>query len=226
MAKLVLYSDQLLPETARIDQRLFELIGKDRPAIGYIPSCGDPTRFYYEDRRAFYAQYGASMPVYFALDQEYGPGRLSALLACDAIHLTGGNTFYFLHWLKQRQLLLTLREYVMRGGVLVGVSAGAILMTPNIETALWCNDEPIEGDIDWSALGLAHFAFAPHFGSSNSNARMADLVSYSHQHHMTVYGCPDGAGIVVNDGQVECFGDIVAVVENAVENETTRSASK
>ena len=219
MAKLVLYSDQMLPDTARIDQRLFELIGKDRPAIGFIPSRGDPTRLYYEDRRAFYAQYGANVPIYFALDQEYDPGRLGALLDCDAIHLSGGNTFYFLHWLKQRQLLSILHEYVTRGGVLVGVSAGAILMTPNIETALWCNDEPIAGDMDWSALGLVDFAFAPHFGSSNSNARIADLMSYARQYHMTVYGCPDGAGIVVKDGRVECFGEVIAVG-----NEATQSA--
>ncbi len=102
--KLVLYSDQIIPETAAIDQRMLNLIGKTNPTIGYIPSSSDPERLFFNQICAYYAALGASVEVYFELDAFFSEGALPALLSCDAIHLSGGNTFYFLHWLKQRAM--------------------------------------------------------------------------------------------------------------------------
>ena len=48
-------------------------------------------------------------------------------MGCDAIHLTGGNTFQFSYWLRERGLDAELKRYAKAGGVLIGVSAGAIL---------------------------------------------------------------------------------------------------
>ena len=212
MRKLVLYSEQILPETAAIDQRLLALMGKERPRIGYIPSAADPERKYYREQQTYYAQYGITMPVYLELDRDYDPSQVAPLFACDAIHLSGGNTFYFLYWLRQHNLLAPLRRYVARGGVLIGVSAGAILMTPDISTSLFCGDTPVEQLKDYAGLALVDFAFVPHFGELAAD--QSDLETYSQQHHVTVYGCPDGAGIVVNGDQIECIGEVVIVVDS------------
>ena len=122
--KLVLYSDQIVGKTDAIDRRLLSLIGKAAPSIGYIPSSSDPERFFFNQIRTYYAALGASVKVYLELDAHFSEDALPALLGCDAIHLSGGNTFYFLHWLKRRAMLPVLRDYVARGGVLIGVSAG------------------------------------------------------------------------------------------------------
>jgi dipeptidase E len=151
-----------------------------------------------------------TLPVYFELDEAYDPNRLDTLLACDAIHLTGGNTYYFLHWLRKRDMLVPLRQYVARGGVLIGVSAGAILMTPDVTTAALCGDEPLEGETDPAALHLVDFAFVPHFGEIPSD--LAALQAYSQDHQAVVYACRDGEGIVVEDDQVKCIGDVTVVV--------------
>ncbi len=136
--KLVLYSDQMSPETDAIDGRLLRLIGKAAPRVGYIPSSSDPERFFFDQIRTYYAALGASVDVYLELDVSFSQETLPALLACDAVHLSGGNTFYFLYWLKRRAMLPVLRDYVVGGGVLIGVSAGAILMTPDISTSALC----------------------------------------------------------------------------------------
>lgn len=211
MRRLVLYSDQILPETEKVDQELMALLGKSNPTIGYIPSSTDPQRKYYEERRAYYAQLGMTLPVYFEVDEAYDPNRLKALLACDAIHLTGGNTYYFLHWLRKRDMLVPLRQYVARGGVLIGVSAGAILMTPDITTAALCGDEPLEGETDLAALHLVDFAFVPHFGAIPSD--LVALQAYSRDRQVVVYACRDGEGIVVEDDQVKCIGDVTVIVD-------------
>ena len=112
MRRLVLYSDQILPDTEPVDRELAALLGKTNPTIGYIPSGPDPQREYYEERRAYYAGLGITMSAFFELREAYDPSQLEALLACDAIHLSGGNTYGFLHWLRERDMLAPLRQYV------------------------------------------------------------------------------------------------------------------
>ncbi len=209
MRRLVLYSDQVLPETEKVDQELAALLGTSNPTIGFIPSSADPQRTYYEERRVYYARLGMTLSVYFELEA-YNPDRLEALLACDAIHLTGGNTYYFLHWLRKRDMLAPLRRYVARGGVLIGVSAGAILMTPDIATAALCGDEPLEGETDLAALHLVDFAFVPHFGGIPYD--LLALQAYSRGRQVVVYACRDGDGVVVEDDQVKCIGDVTMIV--------------
>ncbi len=211
MRKLGFYSNQLHPRTLPLTHRLLGLTGKARPRIGYIPSCHDSERQYFQLCQAFYERYSADLDLYFELDQDYVPGNLDALLKCDAIHLSGGDTYYFLHWLKARHLLAPLREYVSRGGVLIGVSAGAILLTPDINSAFLCGDTPPAeqaGVDDYAALGLVDFAFAPHF---NAQTDLAPLKAFSRERGIVVYGCPDDAGIAVNGEQVEFFGNVVII---------------
>ena len=204
--KLVLYSDQMSPETDAIDQRLLRLIGKAAPSIGYIPSSSDPERFFFDQICTYYAALGASVDVYLELDVSLSQQTLPALMTCDAIHLSGGNTFYFLHWLKQRAMLPVLREYVARGGVLIGVSAGAILTTPDILTSALCRDELVEGLKDHSGLGLVDFHFLPHF--KPGEAGTAEIAAHQSRSSVTLYACPDGGGIVVEGADIELFGEV------------------
>lgn len=204
--KLVLYSDQMIPETAAIDQRMLSLIGKDYPTIGYMPSSSDPEHFFFNQIWAYYAALGASVEIYLELDMSFSEETLPALLSCDAIHLSGGNTFYFLRGLKQRAMPPVLRDYVARGGVLIGVSAGAILMTPNISSAALCGDETVEGLNDLSALSLVDFQFLPHFQPDKACA--LEVAAHQSQVHSPLYACPDGGGIVVDGTNVEFFGAV------------------
>jgi dipeptidase E len=211
MKKLVLYSDQIPSVTDKIDKELVTILGKSNPIIGYIPSAADPQRKYFSQRQEYYSRQGMDLKVYFELDKEFHPNLLESLLSCDAIHLSGGNTYYFLHWLRKRKMLLPLRRYVKKGGVLIGVSAGSILMTPDISTSALCGDEPIEGENDTVALNLVDFAFVPHFGSIPSD--LVALREYSRVHRTAVYACRDSDGIVVIDDDVKCVGDVIKIYE-------------
>lgn len=211
MKKLVLYSDQIPSIAGEIDKELLNLLDKSDPIIGYIPSCADPQRKYYKERQAYYSRLGMNLEVYFELDKEYHPDLLESLLSCDAIHLSGGNTYYFLYWLRKREMLLPLRQYVEQGGVLIGVSAGSILMTPDISTSALCGDEVIARETDFSGLSLVDFAFVPHFGDIPIN--LDDLKKYSRDNQVVVYACRDSGGIVVTEDDVNCIGDVVKVDE-------------
>jgi dipeptidase E len=209
MKKLMLYSDQIPALRNTADKELRNLFSKSNPKIGFIPSCADPERKYYRDRQAFYHELGMDLNVYFELDQEWNPGRLGILLKCDGIHLSGGNTYYFLYCLRKRNLVDVLIQYVAQGGVLIGVSAGAILMTPDISTSSICGDELVPGETDFTGLGLVDFSFVPHFGSRAIT--LSGLRKYAKEKHTVVYAARDSGAIIVTDNKVKCIGNVIRV---------------
>jgi len=213
MKKLVLYSDQISPLADEVDKELTALLEKSAPKIGYIPSSADPQRKYYKERQAYYSRMEMDLQVYFELDNEYKPHLLESLLSCDAIHLSGGNTYYFLHWLRKRKMLETLRQYVRQGGVLIGVSAGSILMSSDISICPLYINEPIEIETDYASLNLVNFAFAPHYGTEKFSTTISALQKYSLEHQIVVYACHDSGGIVVTEDDVKCIGDVVRIDE-------------
>ena len=117
-----------------MDRGVYTLIGKKKPRIGYISSETDKKRKYFREVKNYYQKYGFSQFLYFDLDEEYDPKIKEKLLSCDAIHLSGGNTYHFLYHIKRRKFTSFLRNYAKNKGVLIGISAGAIIMTPTITT--------------------------------------------------------------------------------------------
>ncbi|MBV6397586.1 MAG: putative peptidase [Anaerolineales bacterium] len=190
-----------------MNERLLNLIGKRHPVIGYIPSSTDPKRTWFKQQQAYYKSLNARVPIYFELETEYDPEKIKDLLACDAIHLSGGSTYNFLYWLRTRRLTSLLKDYVANGGVLIGVSAGAILMTPEISTTHICGEEPSHDLNDLSALRMVDFAFLPHI--NKIEAVENKMIEYSIAQGRKIFGCLDGDGMIVNGNSLHCVGDLI-----------------
>lgn len=208
MRRLALYCDQEIPQNYKLNQRLLKFFDKPFPRLGYIPSSSDPERRFFEVRKTYYSALGIDLAIFCELDVNYQPEDVDLLFQCDGIHLSGGNTFHFLYWLKKRNLLADLRKFVERGGVLIGASAGSILMTPEISSTAFCKDVPLPGEerMDLSALNLVDFAFFPHINSFPNHEEQ--LVEYSKTHAFPIYGCADGDGIIVDGDKIEFYGSI------------------
>lgn len=187
-----------------MDARLLQLIGLAEPCIGYVACTPDPRRIYFEDRRRFYAGLGAQLAVY--ADELNAPfdDAWTQLLTCDAIHLSGGNTFHFHRWLVEHGLLADLRRYTRQGGVLIGVSAGAILMTPDTRAATLCGDQRSKRFDDDGALDLVSFHFWPHYTHAPLNIETGRLAKQL----PSLYCCADGSGVIVDGNVIETFGDV------------------
>lgn len=210
--RLALYSDVDHADNAPMHRRLLRLIGAGRPRIGYVASSPDPERVHFDRHRDHYADLGASLACY--VDEHADDAAFAALLDCDAIHLSGGETFEFLAWLQRRACLPALRAYARERGVLVGMSAGAILMTPDIRSAAWCGDREDVALADTRGLGLVPFSFLPHAGSAHETLRVPtpDMLA---GRPSPLYACPDGSGLVVVDGEIEVFGAPIVVRASA-----------
>lgn len=203
--KLALYSNHNAPHHHALNARVMCLIDKERPCIGYIPAETIGAEADFEKTHYHYAGLGAELKIFFDPGNDPRPINWDNVLACDAIHLSGGDTFVFLTRLRQWDGIRVLRDYVARGGVLIGVSAGAILMGPSAEPGLLTGDLPESDAMDKSAMDLVDMHFWPHFDPAR---RLSSGQRRLVQRLDRLYACPDGAGIVVDGEAIEIFGDV------------------
>jgi dipeptidase E len=216
LINLALYSDQIIPENSAIDIRLVELMASRGGGgrIAYVPSGPEPDRDFFQQTKLYYAKYGLDLSLFYDPSEPHTAEERAKFFASDAIHLTGGHTGDFLQRLRLGGLLGPLRDWALQGGMLIGTSAGAILMTPTIAVdALFSGRKPEEVR-DGSALDLVPFEFFPHLNDSAAYLDM--LLLYSRQTPRPIVAVRDGDGIVVTGGLVECFGNPVWIWDGAV----------
>lgn len=206
------YSDQEVPGNERIDARWLGRIKTQEIRLGYLPSASDTSRRYFDRKREYYSQYGIRDFVYFDLNQEYRPELLPELLSCQAIHLSGGDPFQFNDALRKRNFGPVLRRYRQAGGLLLGISAGGIVLTPSIEIAHLFyrsrTDRP-------EAAGLVPFHFLPHY--NRRVASLKQLREFSSRVGCRVYAVSDGGGLVVDDNKVEAIGEVLKIDQGTVD---------
>jgi dipeptidase E len=206
--KLVFFSGGFERENKELNQSLVELTGKANPRITYIPAASYGSEHEFREFVKRFRKFNVTKFLHFAVDIPYDRIIFEEAFKSDAIFLSGGNTFHFLHHLRKNKLLKPLKEFVARGGVLAGLSAGAIIMTPNIHTAGFPEfdcDENEEGITDWKSLGLVQFEFFPHFVSSKRY--MEEMKSYSELSNYPLYASRDGSGIIVDGTNIKFVGE-------------------
>jgi dipeptidase E len=211
--KLFLYAGGDAKENRAMDLRLMSMCGISSPRMAYVPYSYYESEVHFRDFVAQYRPYGVERFLQFPVDVPVGQALKHEAFSCEVIHLSGGNTFYFLNSLRKSGLIGEFKRFVSRGGILTGLSAGAILMTPDIHTASFPKfdrDDNDEGIKNLKALGLVNFHFFPHY--RNSRRYDDELRRFSRRAKGPLYACPDGTGIVVTDNEVAFVGKIFAFV--------------
>jgi dipeptidase E len=229
----VLYSGGQERRNASIHERLLEL-ACDRPErvrrraspvhMLYLPYTREGSATYFARFRRRYRAFGAGGFACLAPDDPAligsaqsppdprARGRYLRLIEeSDVVYLAGGNTFEFLRNLRRARLLAPLRRFASRGGVLAGLSAGALLLTPDIGLAAWPDFDRDENDValasrHWGALGVVDFEFFPHY--RDSARYRAALARHSRRTRRAVYACRDGSGVVISGQQQSLYGEV------------------
>ncbi|MPY24762.1 Type 1 glutamine amidotransferase-like domain-containing protein [Shewanella sp. YLB-07] len=212
--KLALVSDPNTENGLAGIKYVLDAQGSSSKHIGYIASQPDPARDYYIPTQHMYSKLGDRLDCYLELESGFNEVSLKQLLACDAIHLSGGDTYRFLKWLKFRELLPVLHQYVTDGGALIGVSAGAMIMTPSIDTAILCGDINHMGSQDLSGLSLVPFHFVPHVLLAEKTSNMARELAALSADLSRVYFCGDNTSLVIIDGDLVELGEPFSWVMN------------
>lgn len=205
--KLVLYGGGDGDLNYTLNLKLLNLTGKKNPKFVFVPACCIHADEDFDDIVFQYKTFGIKKILRWDIDRPYSITFKDTVFNADIIYLGGGNTYYFLKHLKQKNLVTELRRWVLSGGILAGLSAGAILMSKNIETAGFpsfdrdVNDENLNNLL---GLDLVEFDFFPHY--RNSKRYDNELKAFSMKDGKPLYACPDGSGIIVSENQISFVG--------------------
>jgi dipeptidase E len=206
--RLVLLSSLTESLDRDLEKRIKQIVSeKGSRNLGYIPSQFDPERVYFQKMWPNLERLGFRSFSYCDIDKEHDPVHMERLRNCDAIFLSGGNTYYFLKNLQQRGFVPFLRDFSAIGGILIGVSAGAMVMSPTIDVAgiIDPNDVQLK---DTSAFDLAQLHILPHY---SSDLHEDALTNFSKTVDQPVFGCKDNSGIILEDNRIKAYGDVVKI---------------
>jgi len=209
MGKLFFYSDQTIdsPGNRRLDQILLDGMDVQNTKIGYIPSTEDKGKVYFDTKAQYYRTYGIQDMMFFDLYKEFDPSKTDELLNCDIIHLSAGNPIEFREAIKRRKMDKVLCQYFNQGGIMVGVSGGAVQLGKSIKLfQLFIEDSNEEVD----GLHLVDFEFLPHYNRWNEAYKRA-VQNYGETTGTIIYAGNDGDGIIFENGEIQMIGSIAMI---------------
>lgn len=118
----------------------------------------------------------------------------------DVLLVSGGDSLYLCHWMRQSGLVDLLPSLQ---AVYVGMSAGSMVMAPNIGE-FFVGWTPLNGGDE--TLGLVDFAMFPHLGMLPYNT-MAAAEKWAAGMQGPAYAIDDQTAIKVIDGEVEVVSE-------------------
>lgn len=203
--KLFLTSAGLVKETRGAFLKLLS-ISPSEVTIAFIPTAADPEEdkgFVDKDKKLI-NEIGMKIQE-VDLKNEDENSLLEKLSRHQVIYVEGGNTFYLLDWVRKSGFDKVLPKLVDQGKIYVGVSAGSILVGPNIELSNWKHDwdKNIVNLQDLTGLNLVPFAISPHFVEKDRELlnQKSKTIDYP------LVALNDTQAISVNDGNVKIVGE-------------------
>lgn len=210
--KLVMFSEQLINKDNPMNRAMANIIKQKDMKIGFIPSVSDTSKKCYNEVKSYYENFGIKKILYFDLDKDYNENLIDELLSCNAIHLSGDNTEKFIELLRSKGFEKILIQYVKDGGILIGASAGSIIMSSSIEIINCIGEKTTIANKN--ALNLVDFEFIPHWGENKSN--LYKIIDYSTKRENPIYCFKDGYGVIINGDTMDFYGDVTKIYKGNV----------
>ena len=175
--------------------------------LTYIPFCADNAHVFYERAIRRYRSHGIERFFCMPVDGPLTKHEIEVALESDVIYLAGGNTFYFLKHLRASGMLEKLKTFAKKGGVLAGLSAGALIMSPTTKLAADKSLGPDPNDVgikDFKGMNLFGFEFSPHFHPTKK--QITAHRTYSLKTPNPVFASEDGGGVIINGDDIRMCG--------------------
>ncbi len=163
MKKLLLTSAGF--ENPKIGTKFLEIIGKPASEIKiiFIPTAAvtEGEKYYVGKCKKELLEVGIDEENIKVLDLDHQISY-SEVAGFDVIYVCGGNTFYLLNMVRKTGFDKVIKQFLEKGKVYMGVSAGSILMGPNIEIAK-LGDKNECGVTNFTGLGYIDSSISPHY---------------------------------------------------------------
>ena len=138
--------------------------GVTRKRAVFIPTAGDPYEnkdFVVADKIAL-QKYGIEVTD-LDLKNKTEKDINESLAMADILLVAGGNTFYLMEKLKENGADKAIKNFISRGGIYIGSSAGSIVCCPTIEGAEKFDNPNLAPNLkNFNGMGIFNEVIIPH----------------------------------------------------------------
>ena len=168
--------------------------------IVFIPTAGnvEPYTGYIDEGIEMLKSLGYEVEILdiSKYDEDYLKNKLSKT---ECICISGGNTFYLLQELKKKNLIGLLYERIKEGLFYIGESAGAIIMSENIEYSQMMDDKSIASELDdYTGVNVFEHYVLPHIGEYPFEESTQKILE-NYQDKISLVAINNSEAILVND---------------------------
>lgn len=126
----------------------------------------------------------------------------------DFLYVSGGNTFYLLQELKKTDSDQLLAEQIENGKIYIGVSAGIMILSPDISYVQLIDDSTKAPELkDFTGLGIVPFYPLPHF-KSEPFSEIIDKVIERYENQISLIAISNSQAIEMDGTQQKIVGSI------------------
>ena len=128
-------------------------------------------------------------------------------LKTECICISGGNTFYLLQEIKRKNLVEVLFKRIKEGLFYIGESAGAIIMSENIEYNQIMDDKSIASELDdYMGVNVFNHYVVPHLGEYPFE-ETAQKTLDTYQDKISLVAINNSEAILVNDSGYTIYNE-------------------
>ena len=172
----------------------------DSNKIVFIPTAGnvEPYTGYIDEGVEMLKSLGYELEIIdiSKYDEDYLKDKFSKT---ECICISGGNTFYLLQEVKKKNLIGLLYERIKEGLFYIGESAGAIIMSENIEYSQMMDDKSIASELDdYTGVNVFEHYVLPHIGEYPFEESTQKILE-NYQDKISLVAINNSEAILVND---------------------------
>ena len=176
--------------------------------IVFIPTAGnvEPYTGYIDEGVEMLKSLGYELEIIdiSKYDEDYLKNKLSKT---ECICISGGNTFYLLQELKKKNLIGLLYERIKEGLLYIGESAGAIIMSENIEYSQMMDDKSIASELDdYTGVNVFEHYVLPHIGEYPFEESTQKILE-NYQDKISLVAINNSEAILVNDSGYTIYNE-------------------
>lgn len=169
--------------------------------IGFIPTAGETYEnpYFVEESRIRLKGLGLKV-VEVDVTNKTRDELIETLNSVDGIFVAGGNSFWLMQQLQEKQLMSVIQDLVKQGKPYFGESAGAVILYSTIEPIKPIDDPQDAPELQsYEALNLVDFIALPHIDREKYKAVMNKFLEDNEDKYKIVPFRDDQA-IITRDG--------------------------
>ena len=180
----------------------------DSNKIVFIPTAGnvEPYTGYIDEGVEMLKSLGYELEIIdiSKYDEDYLKNKLSKT---ECICISGGNTFYLLQEIKRKNLVEVLFKRIIEGLFYIGESAGAIIMSENIEYSQMMDDKSIASELDdYTGVNVFEHYVLPHIGEYPFEESTQKILE-NYQDKISLVAINNSEAILVNDSGYTIYNE-------------------